>query len=182
VQTITRGPPLAVCRGIQLWFSSYRKAGPANFNSAQFALAFLKFPLEELREAAVSIIHAAQDTDLTCAAFLSMLHTTDYIRCPYCIEGDAFKLMARVGAVRYVCERCLLTFDSPKRIRPSSSFPPGIVPTLMFSLPVSVTKNRVPEIQHQLSSGMKLACTMSEHARQFGGCAVNVDVCYMPKK
>jgi len=30
--------------------------------------------------------------------------------------------------------------------------------------------------------GMRLSCTMSEHARQFGGCAVNVDVCYIPKK
>ena len=28
--------------------------------------------------------------------------------------------------------------------------------------------------------GMKLACTMSEYARQFGGC--DVDVCYMKKK
>jgi hypothetical protein len=29
---------------------------------------------------------------------------------------------------------------------------------------------------------MKLACSVTEYARQFGGCAVNVDVCYMPKK
>src|SRR5215467_1087409 len=27
-----------------------------------------------------------------------------------------------------------------------------------------------------------LSCTMSEYARQFGGCAVNVDVCYKPKR
>ena len=29
---------------------------------------------------------------------------------------------------------------------------------------------------------MNLSCSMSEHARQFGGCAVNVDVCYKPQK
>ena len=30
--------------------------------------------------------------------------------------------------------------------------------------------------------GMRLSCTMSEYAEQFGGCAVNVDVCFMPKE
>jgi len=30
--------------------------------------------------------------------------------------------------------------------------------------------------------GMRLHCTVDEFARQFGGCAVNVDVCYKPKK
>jgi len=30
--------------------------------------------------------------------------------------------------------------------------------------------------------GMRLHCTVDEFARQFGGCAVNVDVCYKPQK
>jgi len=30
--------------------------------------------------------------------------------------------------------------------------------------------------------GMRLACTVEEYARQFGGCAVSVDVCYKPQK
>jgi len=30
--------------------------------------------------------------------------------------------------------------------------------------------------------GMHLHCTVDEYARQFGGCAVNVDVCYKPQK
>jgi hypothetical protein len=28
--------------------------------------------------------------------------------------------------------------------------------------------------------GMHFSCTVDEFARQFGGCAVNVDVCYKP--
>ena len=30
--------------------------------------------------------------------------------------------------------------------------------------------------------GLRLHCTVDEFARQFGGCAVNVDVCYKPNK
>ena len=30
--------------------------------------------------------------------------------------------------------------------------------------------------------GMRLRCTVDEFARQFGGCAVNVDVCYKPQQ
>jgi hypothetical protein len=43
-------------------------------------------------------------------------------------------------------------------------------------------EHRTPFGKTRYVFGMRLVCTISEYARQFGDCAVNVDVCYMPKK
>jgi len=39
---------------------------------------------------------------------------TDEPRCPYCVEGDEFKLMTQTGSV-FVCQRCghLVSLSDP---------------------------------------------------------------------
>jgi hypothetical protein len=46
----------------------------------------------------------------------------------------------------------------------------------------TLKEHQTPWGKTQYVFGMRLSCTISEYARQFGDCAVNVDVCYMPKK